>query len=390
MPLVREVTLEGFKSVRKLELELGRVNVLIGANGAGKSNVLEGIAYGVAGAYGKLDNEYLVPRGIRVTEPAFMAPAFSGSDSRCRVTFRQESEEFVVVPTRVEALRLERRSPDEMPAAMVAELHQVKTHIARLLPLLAGADLPNQRDLRSALEAMEEDVDSLRALAAHEGGKIPREFLIYAPENSALRIFQAEPQILPLGVRGEGLFAHLKRLGEHRPERLESVVEHLSLLDWFETLQIPKDLAAGERSLRIRDRYLAQGALFDQRSANEGFLFLLFYLTLFVSDETPAFFAIDNVDTALNPKLATATVRKLVELAREHDKQVIFTTHSPAVLDALDLHDDEQRLLVVDRDVEGATVVRRVSPPKPLPGDSAVPLSEAFVRGYLGGLPEHF
>lgn len=381
MPLVREVTLEGFKSVRKLDLELGRVNVLIGANGAGKSNVLEGIAYGVAGAYGKLDNEYLVPRGIRVTEPTFMVPAFdAGNAPSVKVGFRRDGQpkHTMAFPARsvLSGLGLFFDLP---PWGSVQE---------GVEHLLASAT-PNTRKLledpafRGLLENMV--VDRLAYAASW-----PADFLIYAPENSALRIFQSEPQVMPLGIRGEGLFAHLKALSETKPRRFEAIVEGLALLDWFETLQIPKDLAAGERSLRIRDRYLAQGALFDQRSANEGFLFLLFYLTLFVSDETPAFFAIDNVDTALNPKLATATVRKLVELSRDHDKQVIFTTHSPAVLDALDLHDDEQRLLVVDRDVEGATVVRRVPAPNPLPGDSAVPLSEAFVRGYLGGLPEHF
>lgn len=38
-------------------------------------------------------------------------------------------------------------------------------------------------------------------------------------------------------------------------------------------------------------------------------------------------------------------IRLLIELAKENDKQVILTTHSPFVLDALDLKDDEQRLL---------------------------------------------
>ena len=43
-----------------------------------------------------------------------------------------------------------------------------------------------------------------------------------------------------------------------------------------------------ERRIKIKDRYLEDGLqYFDQRSANEGFLYLLFYLTLFISDETP-------------------------------------------------------------------------------------------------------
>src|SRR5207302_6563166 len=120
----------------------------------------------------------------------------------------------------------------------------------------------------------------------------------------------------------------------------------LELIDWFEDFAIPEDLGPGERSIRIRDRYLPEGILFDQRSANEGFLFLLFYITLFISPDTPAFFSIDNIDTSLNPKLCIALLQQLVVLAKEHDKQVILTTHNPAVLDGLNLGDDEQRLFI--------------------------------------------
>jgi predicted ATPase len=216
-------------------------------------------------------------------------------------------------------------------------------------------------------------------------------FLVYAPENSALRTFQAEGQILPLGVKGEGLFAHLKGLDSagHR-DRLEAIREHLKLIDWYETFVIPDDLSPGERSIRIQDRYLSDRAMFDQRSANEGFLFLLFYLTLLISPETPGFFAIDNIDSSLNPKMCTALMEQLVKLAKEFDKQVILTTHNPAVLDGLDLNDEEQSLLVADRNKEGHTRVRRVEAPRVSAGQSAVSLSDAFMRGYIGGLPKNF
>ena len=41
--MIQEIRIKNFKSVQKLKLELGRVNVLIGANGCGKSNILEAI-----------------------------------------------------------------------------------------------------------------------------------------------------------------------------------------------------------------------------------------------------------------------------------------------------------------------------------------------------------
>ena len=206
-----------------------------------------------------------------------------------------------------------------------------------------------------------------------------------------LRTFQVEGQIFPLGIRGEGLFAHLKALdSEKNRARLIKINEQLTLIDWFESFDIPNDLSPGERSIRIRDRYLPENILFDQRSANEGFLFLLFYVTLLISPETPAFFSIDNIDTSLNPKLCIALLQQIVALAKEYDKQVIITTHNPAVLDGLDLHDDEQRLLVVERNKAGHTRVRRIDPPKPGNGAVPVSLSEAFMRGYIGGLPKNF
>jgi predicted ATPase len=382
MHIVREVSIENYKSIRKLTLELGQVNVLIGANGSGKSNILEAIAYGSAAARNKLDNEYLVPRGIRVVEPRFMRAAFPGGDAKAPV----------VVWCQVQGERKLRFAVDlEHRSLASSDQARVLTNpdgIGEVLLAEMAEELGKQpEELRKRMESLIRSARFDNAIRA----MLPPDFLIYAPENSALRIFQAEPQILPLGVKGEGLFAHLKALSaQGHGERLAAICDSLALLDWFERLEIPKDLTAGERSLLIRDRYLAEGALFDQRSANEGFLFLLFYLTLFISDATPSFFAIDNVDASLNPKLVTTLVEQLVKLAKKHDKQVIFTTHNPAVLDGIDLSDDEQRLFVTERGRDGATRTRRVKPPKPLDGDAPVSLSEAFVRGYLGGLPKNF
>ena len=71
-----EVQIENYKSIQSLKIGLGRVNVFIGENGCGKSNILEAIALAGAAAGNKLDNEFLAPRGIRVTEPEFMRSAF--------------------------------------------------------------------------------------------------------------------------------------------------------------------------------------------------------------------------------------------------------------------------------------------------------------------------
>ncbi len=156
-------------------------------------------------------------------------------------------------------------------------------------------------------------------------------------------------------------------------------------------MDIPKDLWPYERRIAIRDRFLHPDLqFFDQRSSNEGFLYLLFYFTLFISERTPKFFAIDNIDNALNPKLCSKLIETLSKLAADHDKQAIVTTHNPSILDGLDLDDPEQRLFVIYRNADGHTVARRVEKKQPLNGAESIRLSEAFIRGYLGGLPKNF
>jgi predicted ATPase len=362
--MIRTITIENFKSIARLDLELGRVNVLIGENGCGKTNLLEAIAFGGAAAADRLDNELLAPRGIRSSGPRFMRSAFDEESQSRDIRIAGSTQASDAETSETFEFQVRSDGHPTFPQWSVGSREEPPPSPGR------ATDAANRQARRLKFIAW---------------------FRIYAPENSSLRGFQDESQVFPFGVTGVGLFAYLKALNASPDrDRLDEIVERLTLLDWFERLEIPKDLAAFERRIDIRDRYLAQGALFDQRSANEGFLFLLFYFTLLISPDTPAFFAIDNIDAALNPKLCTELMRQIVELAAKHGKQVILTTHNPAVLDGLDLHDDEQRLFTVYRDLDGKTTVRRIAAPRPIDGAPTVTLSEAFVRGYIGGLPENF
>ena len=40
MGSIKKITIEGYKSIEKQQLELNSMNILIGGNGAGKSNLL--------------------------------------------------------------------------------------------------------------------------------------------------------------------------------------------------------------------------------------------------------------------------------------------------------------------------------------------------------------
>jgi AAA15 family ATPase/GTPase len=88
--------------------------------------------------------------------------------------------------------------------------------------------------------------------------------------------------------------------------------------------------------------------------------------------------------------LCSELIKTLVKLAKKYDKQVIFTTHNPAILDGLNLNDEDQRLLVVFRNMNGHTKIKRVLKRELPEGSTPIRLSEQFLRGYLGGLPKSF
>lgn len=390
-PVIREIEIEGFKSIERLKLELGRVTVLIGENGCGKSNILEAIAFASAAYADRLDHEFLASRGVRSTgsEPRLMRPAFSS---------------VTALPMRVRI-----SAPEHAPLEFLFE-EEVSTTLTSWSARVDVLDGKGDEAERTSIDAFQVTLDKVlrekgeaswhhirsfllkvardEILKPYSGGVSG--FLVFSPENSALRTFQSEGQILPIGINGEGLFAHLRALERFgRSAILDELNRRLMLIDWFSGFEVPRDLGPGEHRLNIRDRYLPE-ALLDQRSVNEGFLFLLFYYTLLLSPDAPQFFAVDNIDASLNPRLCARLIRDIVELATQQDRQVIVTTHNPAVLDGLDLSDDDQRLVVVSRTQSGATRVRRVHAPKPIEGAPSLRLSEAFLRGFLGGLPDNF
>ena len=69
-------------------------------------------------------------------------------------------------------------------------------------------------------------------------------------------------------------------------------------------------------------------------------------------------------------------------------RQLLFTAHNPAMLDDLDLDNDEVRLFTVDRDNHGHTVVRRLELTSNLREQNReYPLSRLWMMGHLGAVP---
>ena len=391
--MIKEISIKNYKSVVDVSLPLGRFNLLIGANGSGKSNILEGIALGAAASSDKLDYEYFSNRGIRVVEPRFMLPAFEEvADKKIMIDVTGKDEI-------ISSFNLH-YNKDSKPARWEDDSISFYKLVSYLKNVSQNEENAKISDLEQVLKGIvKEKGDNIvlniklgsrnKSLTITTPNPDLEQFLIYSLEESKIRRADNSNRIFPVGRHGEGLFAYFKELSQ-RPEGIaifNEIKENLKVLDWFDDLEVPSGQLSMEFNLKLKDSYLSETIYtFDQRSTNEGFLYLLFYLTLIISDETPKFFAIENIDTAFNPKLCREVTRRLIELARKHDKQIIATTHNAAVLDGMNLFEDDVRLHVVRRSIDGYTKLNRVA----LKSEMSMPLSEAWVKGFIGGLPDNF
>lgn len=399
--MIDKIKIENFKSIVDLEFDPGRFNIIIGANGCGKTNILEAITIASAASQNRLDNEFLGSR-LRNTKPAFMFSAFEENQSKnpgyiaVRIAENPKpATDFHIV--------VDGNTGKWVNLGDFINDQNVYRSIEKLIENELIKEAIGAQDKFSDFESLQQllksdDKEKIKtyipnfysSLKASLFSKPALEsFLIYCPEESNLRRFSDDSQVLPLGRRGEGLFQHLKDIysKEENADIISDINEGLLLLDWIDGFKIPTDLLSNEYRLEVGDKYLKKTLhYFDQRSTNEGFLYLLFYLTLFASKQTPLFFAIDNIENSFNPKLCTMLIRYLVQLAKKHDKQVILTTHNPYILDGLDLEDDEQRLFVARRNIDGHTKLDRVEYKK----ERTMPLSEIWMNGFIGGLPDNF
>lgn len=201
---------------------------------------------------------------------------------------------------------------------------------------------------------------------------------IYRPEEAMIRDHLNKSFQKQIGLLGQGLSQALHDLEKKRFDHIHRLVTRIDQID---------DVSLVGRIIQFEylDYYPAAHTILDH-SVNAGILFQLVYWTLLISPRTPSFFAIEHVDKNLAPSSCTQLMQDIVTLAKEYEKQVILTAYNPAILDGLNLHDDEQRLFVVFRNIDGHTRIRRIVPRNVDSDLDPVRLSEACIRGYLGGM----
>ena len=393
--MITQIRVQGFKSLYDVEVELGQVNVLIGANGSGKSNLLEAVGLLAATAYHLSDK---TPPVLHVDEET--EPYITERSDRKRVSEEFYDQELLQRGLRPGIPRLFLTSLDhrESPQAITLSARFQHYRYMALFPANKIRDGVLTAFARTTAywegeeDALEKSFESLRGYA------------IYAPSTPILRGTQPDmTQRLPIGLAGGRLAEAVDELldpdtGNFGMMTLDELFE---LLDWIDDLAVvppSRDLVSPSvpttRSIiRFTDRWMRQqNNHISAYDASEGALYVLLALVLAMHPQAPRFFAIDNFDQSMHPRLARATMRVFSQQMLKTGRQALLTTHNPLVLDGLDLRDDRIRLFAVERDTCGETKLHRVQVSEEVLNATAsgLSLSNLWVMGRLGGVPDIF
>ena len=400
--MIKKLVVRSFKTLENVEVELGQVNVFIGANGSGKSNLLEAIGVLSAAASGKVDDQTLLQRGVRPGVPKLYKSSFKGANEPLHIFLGAESasDKYEV--------SLQNPIEDPLPAWCY------KTEILESDSIEVFERSPSMKlkpDPEQGVAALYA-IDPVVPQSARDFLKLLQNFVIYSPTTGVLRGISQETQPRnPVGLSGGSLAEAVSSLLMQRwkNERDEEEDSHLNkvcdevgeLIDWAEEfgsamardLPLSRSATALPVVVRFVDRFMNEDRNeLSGYDASEGSLFVLFLAVLAAHPSAPQVCAVDNADHGLNPRLARELMKRLCDwyTAGTSGRQILITTHNPLVLDGLPLQDDRIRLFTVSRTETGRTDVRRVqvSPEMMKKAKDGWTLSRLWVMGHLGGVPD--
>jgi predicted ATPase len=389
--MLKKIRVSSFKSIFNQEVSLGMMNVFIGANGSGKSNFLEAIGVLSAAAAGRVDDEALQRRGIRLGTPRLYKSAFEE---------RIPSHLFFEALTDRAKYSVSLNNPLENPKpAWQYETEELVCNQDKIVSRGVHR-IKNKEQGLAALKLVESDENSEVAFLIN----LLRNFAVYTPNTPVLRGIMPDQQTRePVGLSGGRLAEAVKELQSlvSKSEFIEDAFdEMLSLIDWINSFEITSDvnailsssIARQKNVIRFTDRFMKGDNHLTAYDASEGALYILFCAVLILLPNSPKCLAIDNLDQTLNPRLVLNLTRFLCQWITKSDekRQIFVTVHNPAVLDGLNLQDERIRLFTVDRNNRGHTEINQVTITKEileLSDKKGWPLSRLWVMGHLGGVP---
>ncbi|MBI1902973.1 MAG: AAA family ATPase [Planctomycetia bacterium] len=323
--MITSVQVQNFKNLRKQEINLEPLTVFVGANGSGKTSVLDAIHLAVRAATGDPDKVF-------------------GYQRHCDWLYTRDGQGDMSIMCRTAGgeFAVNASPPAGFPPA----------------PDFLGKGQWEFKFTPTEFTARE---DALR----------PARLLVFLHLNSTQLAAPSYADRHPPRVEydGEGLASVLAYMALNDPDAFEELLSHMrGLIPNLKRIRFRKAavkrlekefLRVGDESVERRTNRVYQGEaiLFDFTNANnvsahtvsEGTLMLLGLLTVLLGPTHPKILLMDDIEHGLHPLAQKALLDVLAKVMQTFpDVQVLASAHSPYLLDHL--RPEQIRLMTIDKD----------------------------------------
>lgn len=325
--MIKRIKIENFRSFVKAEAELQPFTLVIGANGAGKSNLLRWFRL--------ISKRQDSQRRANPLGPPSSHFPFSTEKWINHISHAEDIGEFIV----------------EFSDGLEVKGDE-RGILSEDLPW-PKADLPLFNLVPETISGSEKII--IRPSVASDGA-------------GTVQVLDA----LKSGDR-EDLFDRIEdNFRKYVPE-----VEKLSLLP----------IGEGKKVIQVRERGLG-GKTLPASELSEGTRLILCILTIIHQENPPPVILLEDIDRGMHPRLFEQIAPLMRQIAEEHDINIIATTHNPYLVDAF--QDAKECVLLVEK-VDGASILVPLTEKlKGLDyeqEETQVSLGELWYSGLVGGVP---
>lgn len=330
--MIEKIYIENYKSIKKLDMKLNMINILIGANGAGKSNFISFFKFLNSITNKKMQthileeagSEYILHHGLKNSE--YMR-------ARIELTEKDTSNyySFSLLPNTEGSLFFDIEDLGYKDKVKYDEFYSYEYNFAKGLE-------SGLKDFRPETEKIQEIVTSrleeYKIYHFHDTGKtarIKQSFNLY------------DNEFLYTDARNLASFLYkLQQANSIVLNKIEKTVKLVApYFDKFELKPNPFNL----EEIRLGWKEKNSEMLFNANHLSDGTLRMICLITLFLQPYPPKTIILDEPELGLHP-FALKVLADLIKKVVKKDIQVIISTQSITLVNNFELED----IIVVDKE----------------------------------------
>jgi energy-coupling factor transporter ATP-binding protein EcfA2 len=405
--VIQNIEIENFKSLRRVDLKLGALNLFIGTNSSGKSNfldalrVLQGIGYGFTideilnGKPRSASSEVWAPIRGGSAKATYSGPAagHEGGERFISLAVEVLTASRAVLNYKVTFFAQRGALIREVLFDGVRQIYEGFWGQGPHSLFFAPDYFLEQQDMTKFI-TFERSRPLHQLLHSSHLKKLGKD-LIETLTANITNMQRIEP--VPSILREYSIPQSVRRMGEHG-ENFAALVKTIisdpaakaGYLSWLQNLT-PTEVddvlvlegALGEPLFALKERNVEYPA----PVLSDGTLRFAAIAAAFFQPDMPDLITIEEIENGIHPTRLRLLVELLKTQARETGRQIIATTHSPVVLAWLSEEDYETTFFCKRDGKTGESIIKPLTElPHFIDTVKKQPLSELFAEGWLEGV----